>query len=335
MINSFEIQDKVVNSHHFIVNLIDLCIARGINEHHLLKGTRLFYDDISKAKLKLNAQQIYTIVKNSEKLLNSHDLSFLLGRRFFPGNLGYIANALFNCNNLHEMLKIIMCYQQQIFPLMFVRIKQHKKQCHLIINSSLGIEYNDEFRFMAEFLCAAIVSSIKWQLGKSVPLVFKFPFQKPDYVEEYYSNLGSNIYFDQYVFMISIDKKYLNVECKESSIILKQHYLDLCNQYNDNRVGLIQNIYTFLAEKNSSLETAAQFLNISASTLKRKLKMHHCTFQQIQDLVKTQQAVYKITEKKLNNEDVAQALNFNDVTNFRRSFKRWTGITPSKFRLNI
>lgn len=335
MINSFEIQDKVINSHHFVVNLIDLCIARGINEHHLLKGTRLFYDDISKAQLKLNAQQIYTIVKNSEKLLNSNDLGFLLGRRFFPGNLGNIANAMFNCNNLHEMLKIIMRYQQHIFPLMFVRIKQHNQQYHLIINSSLGIEYNDEFRFMAEFLCSAIASSIKWQLGKSVPLAFKFPFEKPHYVEQYQANLGDNICFDQYVFMISINQKYLDITFKESSKILKQHYLELCNKDKEKKVGLIQNIYTLLADKNSSLESTAQFLNISVSTLKRKLKVHRCTFQQIQDLVKTQQAVYKMVEKKLNNEDVAQALHFNDVTNFRRSFKRWTGITPSQFRLNI
>ena len=335
MKNSFELQDKIIDSHHFIVNFVDLCMMRGINEHHLLKGTRLFYSDIKQEKLKLNAQQVYTIITNGQKLSNSNDLGFLLGRRFFPGNLGDIANALFNCNDLHEMLKIIMCYQQHIFPLMFIRIKQHNQQYHLIINSSLGVVFNDEFRFMAEFLCSAITSSIKWQLGEEVPLSFKFPFKKPDYIEQYQANLGDKLCFEQHVFMISINQKYLGIPFKESSQTLKQHYLELCNKDVEKRVGLIQNIYTLLADKNCSLEDAAQHLNISTSTLKRKLKVHRCTFQKIQDTVNTQQAVYKMVEKKLNNEDVAQALHFNDVTNFRRSFKRWTGITPSQFRLNI
>ena len=30
------------------------------------------------------------------------------------------------------------------------------------------------------------------------------------------------------------------------------------------------------------------------------------------------------------NDEVAQRLGFNDITNFRRSFKRWTGRVPSE-----
>ena len=32
------------------------------------------------------------------------------------------------------------------------------------------------------------------------------------------------------------------------------------------------------------------------------------------------------------NEEVAAYLQFNDTTNFRRSFKRWTGLVPSQAR---
>jgi len=34
----------------------------------------------------------------------------------------------------------------------------------------------------------------------------------------------------------------------------------------------------------------------------------------------------------MNNEQVAAHLHFNDITNFRRAFKRWTGLTPSDSR---
>ena len=32
------------------------------------------------------------------------------------------------------------------------------------------------------------------------------------------------------------------------------------------------------------------------------------------------------------NDEVASYLRFNDTTNFRRSFKRWTGLAPSSLR---
>ena len=41
---------------------------------------------------------------------------------------------------------------------------------------------------------------------------------------------------------------------------------------------------------------------------------------------------YLYRVKGYSNEEVAAYLQFNDSTNFRRSFKRWTGLSPSALR---
>jgi AraC-like DNA-binding protein len=40
-------------------------------------------------------------------------------------------------------------------------------------------------------------------------------------------------------------------------------------------------------------------------------------------------ALYLFHTQGYDNEAVARYLGFHDATNFRRSFKRWTGVTPS------
>jgi AraC-like DNA-binding protein len=52
----------------------------------------------------------------------------------------------------------------------------------------------------------------------------------------------------------------------------------------------------------------------------------------LKDQLQKQQAVIHISERGCSNEQVAQQLDYADVTNFRRNFKRWTGMTPSELR---
>ena len=74
---------------------------------------------------------------------------------------------------------------------------------------------------------------------------------------------------------------------------------------------------------------AAAF-DTSPASFKRRLARHGTHFQEQLDLSRRDLALYLYQVKGYSNEEVALHLGFNDVTNFRRSFKRWTGRTPSE-----
>ena len=69
-----------------------------------------------------------------------------------------------------------------------------------------------------------------------------------------------------------------------------------------------------------------------AATCKRKLQKHHTHFQALHDEVRKHVALYLYWSRGYGNDEVAQYLRFTDTTNFRRSFKRWTGLVPSAIR---
>jgi len=71
---------------------------------------------------------------------------------------------------------------------------------------------------------------------------------------------------------------------------------------------------------------------MSESTMRRKLRAEESTFQGVLDRVRTQLAYEYLGSTRLPVAEIARLLGFDDVTNFRRSFRRWSGLTPSAYR---
>ena len=89
-----------------------------------------------------------------------------------------------------------------------------------------------------------------------------------------------------------------------------------------------------LARKNNrlpTLEEVANALHISTRTLKRRLQEEGQNFRALVDHVLCERAMQMLQEGLLINE-VAFCLGYNDVPNFSRAFRRWTGLSPSDFR---
>jgi AraC-like DNA-binding protein len=81
-----------------------------------------------------------------------------------------------------------------------------------------------------------------------------------------------------------------------------------------------------------TLERTAGDFGVSPATFKRQLLRHHTHFQGELDGVRTHVALWLFQAEGADNDAVARHLGFHDVANFRRSFKRWTGLTPGPIR---
>ena len=51
--------------------------------------------------------------------------------------------------------------------------------------------------------------------------------------------------------------------------------------------------------------------------------------------MRTHVTLHVMCTRGYNNEQIAAYLGFHDANNFRRSFKRWTGLTPSMLRAHL
>ncbi|WP_340678700.1 AraC family transcriptional regulator ligand-binding domain-containing protein [Paraglaciecola sp.] len=327
------LEDKFIPAHQLAASLIDLAMSRGVDKNPLMRGTRIFYQDIKAGSSQLSADQLLRLVANAKSQVGGYDCSFQLGRRLFPGNYGAISNALLNSRNMQEALRLLNVFMLHICPFMQGYSYQDAKQYHLVINDTLGC--GEQWQFIVETYFTALVAATKLLLGRRLPFHFDFPFARPRYIQEYETNLGFRLNFSQPVLRIRFDLEWLKMPFDQQSQSLKWHAVQQLKQQHFPYQGFVAAVRDNLRYKrNQSLQETATLFAMSPATFKRKLQQHGVRFQQLQDELGLQQAIYLLQVKKLNNEDSAQMMEFSDIPNFRRAVKRWTGFTPTQLRLS-
>lgn len=349
MKNFFEQQDKKIDGQLFVILLVDLAKQRGIPPDKLLRGTRLFHKDLAKPHVPISHTQFVKLIQNVNVLMKQSDVPFLLGSRLFPTYLGHVGMALMNANNLIDMLRIIKCYQYRIFPYMFVVEKRHKQRHYLLFNHAIAFVDEQYHQFMCELLSTVLISALKWRSPNLPEIKIRYPYSQPSHIEQYQSYLSTAFTFNSsyekqsvkikkthFYLQISFDASALKTTFPTRNNVIKRHHLNQL-PYERPSVGIIQcvieTLASLLCDKNVlSLESVASSLEVSPATLKRKLAAHNTSYQRLLDLYRQQQAIFQLTEQGINNQDIATALDFSDCTNFRRSFKRWTGLTPQALK---
>lgn len=79
-------------------------------------------------------------------------------------------------------------------------------------------------------------------------------------------------------------------------------------------------------------EQLAKAMNISVSTLKRRLQSEQTTFKTLLDNSRRQLAEDYLKDPELSITDITYLLGFSESSAFNRAFKRWHDVTPSQWR---
>lgn len=87
-----------------------------------------------------------------------------------------------------------------------------------------------------------------------------------------------------------------------------------------------------LPSGNATQRTIAGKMARSASTLQRHLRDDGTTFQELRDEVRREMAFRYLRSGELSLGEISFLLGFSDQSNFSRTFRRWTGLSPRKWR---
>ena len=91
-------------------------------------------------------------------------------------------------------------------------------------------------------------------------------------------------------------------------------------------------IHLALEDGQPKLEDVARAVRMSPRAIQRRLGTGNTTFLALVDKVREELARRNMSNPKLALGEVAHLLGFSDITAFYRAFKRWTGVTPAKWR---
>lgn len=340
-LNYYENDEGIYAAHHHAALLIDLIQSRSdhkfsINSHKLLSGTGLFYEDIISGEKHITGQQYLRIIENAQRLYKHNDLSFRWGHTLWPGHYDSFSQLLGNCQNLYQTLQVLSKYRLQLSPLITPIITQDSRFCYIQWRDAIGL--GEHKKFIIESWMTGFSALCRLRSQQKLPWHFGFSHAKPKYQEQYQVNLGEQIYFNLGADVMAIDKAYLHQNWQFETNTAYNISLHQCQQTKNNSRSFIELVCDYIQSnirQPQTLEDVATHFLMSSATFKRKLKKHNCRFQQLQDQARLSTALYLYQCNDYSNIQVASYLNFNDMTNFRRAFKRWSGRTPNNLKQDL
>ena len=81
-----------------------------------------------------------------------------------------------------------------------------------------------------------------------------------------------------------------------------------------------------------TLEAFAREVQMSASTLRRRLEREGGSYQEIKDEVRRGVAVELLRRSAASISEIAELTGFQEPSAFHRAFKKWTGESPGRYR---
>lgn len=263
------------------------------------------------------------------------DSSFLLGQHLLPGHYGHASQALIHALNLRDALRHLCQHYQSLSPLLRPRLIESERFLIVYWCDSYGVPAMRNQ--LVEMHMSAVVDLARWLADSRLQWRFCFNRPPPRTLEQHHVFLGHDLQFACQLDAMVISRE----QAERSWPRANQMAWQLAQQQIPESLtapSLLNLIYDYLSGKlrqQPTLEKTAQDFGLSPATLKRHLSKHGSHFQAELDLCRTHMALYLLTVQGMDTEQVANWLGFHDANNFRRSCKRWTGVSPSSLRADI
>jgi AraC-like DNA-binding protein len=316
--------------------LLDYARGSEFDVAALLRDTGLRLQDFTGENTCISALQYLQLLTNLIGGLRSSDTSFMLGQQMLPGHVGDISHALLQAQNLRQALHILVSRHARLCPLLCPRLSEGEGLTVLYWTDSFGAPALRPA--LVEMHMTAVVAMCRWLSG--APLAWRFCFNRSRarHTEQHEVHLGSELRFNCHLDAMlidsaSMDKPWPRGNATAAAAALRRAEQDAERQ--TSHASVLDVLYDYLLEHircTPTLDNTASAFGVSPATMKRYLLKHGTHFQAELDQVRTHVALYLFQTRRYDNEAVAQHLGFHDANNFRRSFKRWTGLTPSLLR---
>ncbi|TQV78749.1 AraC family transcriptional regulator [Exilibacterium tricleocarpae] len=339
----FHGDEKVIALQGPPLTLIKLAQQRGCDINKLLRGTRLFSEDLHLPGVHISPNQWRQLVANAERLCGDEELCFQLGHRALSDCDPALDRLLNSCQHLAQLLQQLVRYHPLLQPLTYIHARRGNNTLLLLCGADAK---GNSGAFLTAALLSWLTRVLKRQWGRDYPLTVEFAWPQPKAIHQYQEYFGQQIAFGRWQSGILIAPAALyrpfSLRDREQFDVNASRCRQLIQQTRTRHSLLVQTRRLLYAQLHRQpdrhhdsplyLEQVAACFGMSPTTFKRRLKREETSFQHLQDQVRKEAALFLLRHEGWKNNQLASYLQFTDVNNFRRAFKRWTGLLPSELR---
>ena len=280
----------------------------------------------------LSPRQLLALLAPLQPL--ARDSAFVLGQLSLPGHYGLVSQALLHAPDLLSALRVLTRFSARLSPLLTPRLLVHGEELLLYWTPACGLPPLQR-NFLVDLQMSAVTALAAQEAGGSgLPWHYGFNRTRPADLSQHAAYLGPRLQFECHLDLMRLPLSYARQAWSSGRERRGLDLVALAAQADPQagQRGQCAALYDRLlawAPRQPTLDEVAAGFACSAATFKRHLAQQGTHFQAELDLVRAHLALYLLMLEGLGGEALAQTLGFYDGTNFRRAFRRWTGLAPS------
>jgi|GEM_PF-3033074 len=321
----------------YIRHLLAVCSEQGITTEQLLEGTSLLTNDVNVPGLYITHAQQMQILINAARLAPEPDIGLRMGEKYRAQDQGIYGLVVLTSVNFHQAMKTANHFAVLAGGYTDSELTITDDEYRIRATESYAMSGTHQM-LVDEFICGwhSVISHLVDQ--PIMPLRVTLDYPKPVHTERYrdffccpvqFSATHSELVYPRVYGDILF--KYHDIEAHEACAQRCESLLQRIQEAKD-MAGRVRKILLQLSCSRRSAEMVANRLHISPRHLRRLLHEEGTSFKTVLNEVLYTLAKNYLEQTALTIEQMAPLIGYNETNNFRRAFKRWSGLSPTEFR---
>ncbi|MDR3416038.1 MAG: AraC family transcriptional regulator ligand-binding domain-containing protein [Nevskia sp.] len=330
----------------YILLMIEMAADYGVSREAFLDGLDIPESLLADLGSRLSVEQYErAVVRATEELLGGNKpwLGYEFGLRMGVTSFGMVGFGALSQITVREALQFVCSFVQLLIPLIRLRLLTEAD------SAVMDMRFDEPFPlraslypYMHEACLTAIWNAARFTLGRdAADLELWFSYPEPDYYAACRERLppcrfgtgvnqmrGPAALLDR---RLESGNPFVARQAEEQC----RRELDLLNIKDDFLVERVKAALPNAGGGYGDLETVSERMFMSSRTLARKLQQRSLNFLALLDEVRRDEAVRLLKDSVLSLEAIATRVGYADPATFTRSFRKWTGQTPSSYRQRL
>lgn len=322
----------------YLFNLIVRVLRKqGAYSSSLIANTGLQLSDFNEQNTLVSYDQALQIINNAYRLSKQSDLGLRIAGVINISDWGMMGYAISSCGSLSEAMQVGLRYAKLATRLTNNTV--HNNQQQVIFDSTPLYPAGALEVFLTEEDLGGIVNIVRQFLGSSVtPIAVNFRYPKPNYSASYQAHFCCPVNFDCKANQIIWSKAEVSnakgtANSANSKLAIEQCETLLAKIANNSDIcAQVKSVIVSKPGLYPPITHVAKQLNMGESSLRRALASAGSSYQDILQDIRSTLAIEYLTTSNLNLDQIADLVGYSDLSNFRRAFKKWTGVAPNEYR---
>jgi len=252
------------------------------------------------------------------------------------GSYRLLCHAVLDCDSLEQAMRRTLSFLRGVLDDIYGDLQRNGDQAWIVLHDHGVVR-----RLFGYGTWLILVHGLAcWLVRRRIPIQ-ELSFRAPAPLDEsdYRMRFCENIHFGASVTRVGFSSSFLDLKITQTSsslgTFLKAAPENILVKYR-NEDSLSARVRRQLRghrpDSWPGLDDLAQALNMSSSTLQRRLQEEGMSYRRLKDELRRDIAIILLSEASMTVNEVAARAGFLETSAFQRAFKKWTGVSPGAYR---